>query len=93
MSEPPQFSWCPPRFLDLPSGGTSSQLRVQPDGTVVGLWEIWYIPPKIDVDRGVVRPSQADESVRNQVQQAPHNREQCVILTASDFGSQGLVVD
>ena len=93
MTEP-QYSWCPPRIVDIPSGGHSRSafLRVNDNGTLSGIWEIWCIPSKIHVDRGVIRPSSTDMHIRTQIQWALHKPEQCVILTCELFDSQGLLV-
>ena len=88
----PQFSWCPPRFIDIPSGGNSPLLSVNTDGTLSGLWEIWYIPSKAYVDRGMIWPSSTDMRVRTQVQWALQEPEKCVILTCETYDSQGLLV-
>ena len=87
MSEP-QWSWCPPRFGDLAPSGLSTPLKVKPDGTLFGLWQIRYIP----YDKGVIRPSRAFGYVENQVRQALYEPEQCIILTDPSFDSQGLLV-
>ena len=95
MSEP-QFSWCPPRFVDIPSGtssgGRSAYLTVQEDGTLLGEWKIWYIPSKSYVDRRMIWPSSTDMYVRTQVQSALQEPEKCLILTRDMYDSQGLLV-
>ena len=90
MSEP-QFSWCPPRFLDLPAGGNSNQMQVRPNGTVYGLWEIWYIPSKLNVDKSVVQPSKVEAGMYK-VRQALQHPEHCVILKSVQFDFKGLLV-
>ena len=89
MSEP-QFSWCPPHFVDIPSGVNSPLLSISADGTLSGRWEIWYIPP--ETYGGMIWPSSTDMSVRNQVQLALQEPEKCVILTWDTYDSQGLLV-
>ena len=91
MSDP-GFSWCPPRFIDIPSGGRSDSLWVQSNGTLSGKWEIWYIPSKFNVDRGMIWPSSTDTCVRTQVQWALQEPEKCVILTCDTYDSQGVLV-
>ena len=90
MSEPP-FSWCPPRFVDIPAGGFSNPIKVLDDGTLSALWEIWCIS-KIHVDKELIQPLSADLYVRSQVQRALLKPEECVILTWPSFNSQGLLV-
>ena len=90
MSDP-GFSWCPPRFIDMPSGRRSRPLRITGDGTLHGHWEIWYIS-KTHVDRGMIWPSSTDMCVQMQVQWALQEPEKCVILTCDTYDSQGLLV-
>ena len=88
----PQFSWCPPRFVDIPSSSASPDpIEVLPDGTLDGLWEIWCIS-KTHVDKGTIRSLSTDLYVRSQVQRALVKPEECVILTQPSFDSQGLLV-
>ena len=91
MSEP-QFSWCPHRFIDIPSARYSPWLSVEDDGTLFGLWEIWSIPPKTCLDREVIWPLSTDSSVQTQVQLALQEPEKGVILTCDSYGFQGLLV-
>ena len=90
MSEP-QFSWCPPRFVDIPFGGSRNCVSVLNNGTLSGRWGIWCFS-KTHVDRGMIRPISADFYVRNQVQGALQKPEECVILTCNWWDSQGLLV-
>ena len=91
MSEP-QFSWCPRRFIDIPSGRIlqKAHLSILEDGTLDGLFEIWVIPSETD---GVIWPMNKDKDVSTQVQstlrQKPKN---CVILTCELFDSKGVLV-
>ena len=92
MSEP-QLSWCPPRFVDIPAASEDSLLlSINADGTLYGLWEIWYIPSKIYVDRGMIWPLSTDSCMQTQVRWALQEPEKCVILTFDTFDSQGLLV-
>ena len=86
------FSWCPPRFIDIPAGRPSNILEVGCDGTLSGVWEIWYIPSKTIVDRGLILPLSTDIGVRTQVQWALQEPDNCVILTTDRSDSQGLLV-
>ena len=91
MSDP-EFSWCPPRFVDIPPGGDSPRLSINADGTLSGRWEIWYIPSKAFVDRGTIWPLSTDMCVQTQVQWTLQEPEKCVILTCNIYNSQGLLV-
>ena len=95
MSEP-QFSWCPPRFVDIPSGTTSggraSYLHILSNGILIGHWRIWSIPSKSYVDRRMIWPSSTDMYVQTQVQMALQEPEKCLILTCDTYHSQGLLV-
>ena len=92
MSEP-QFSWCPPRFVDIPPPSDNSiwGLSVLRDGILHGTWEIWCIS-RTHIDKGMIQPFSTDFYVRSQVQRALAKPEGCVILTRSVFNSQGLLV-
>ena len=94
MSEP-QFSWCPPRFVDIPSGFSSvlggDKIDVLNGGILCGDWEIWCIS-KTNVDKGTIQPLSTDFYVRSQVHRALAKPKECVILTWPVFGSQGLLV-
>ena len=90
MSDPP-FSWCPPRFVDIPTGGFSDPIKVLGDGTLVALWEIWCIS-KIHVEKELIQPLSADLCVQSQVHRALQKPEECVILTYALFYPQGLLV-
>ena len=95
MSEP-EFSWCPPRFVDIPSstspGSRSAFLTVQDDGMLSGYWKVWYMPDKSYVDRKMIWSSSTDIYVWTQVQWTLQNFEQCLILTCDTYDSQGLLV-
>ena len=95
MSEP-QFSWCPPRFVDIPSGtssgGRSAHLSIQRNGTLFGRWKTWYIPSKSYFDGRRIWPSSTDMYVQTQVQTALQEPEKCLILTWATYDSQGLLV-
>ena len=92
MSDP-GFSWCPHRFVDIPSGGESAVLDIYADGTVRGDWEIWYIPSKTYIDgRDIIWPLSTDMCVQAQVRWALQEPEKCVILTRDSYDSQGLLV-
>ena len=80
MSEP-QFSWCPHRFVDIPSGKIlqKASLRINENGTLDGNLEIWVIPSEI---HGVIWPLNKDKNVSIQVQSTLLQKpEECVILT------------
>ena len=93
MTEP-QFSWCPPRFVDIPFDRrhiADFWVSVGDDGIVSGLWNILYFS-ETHVEKGMIRPFRGDFSVRTQVQWALQKPEECVILTCKSSGSQGLLV-
>ena len=94
MSEP-QFSWCPPRFVDIPSGVPAGDyvemVNIGRDGILHGYWEVWCIS-KTHVDRGAIRPLGMDMYVRGKVQRALRKPEEYVILTCDLFDAQGLLV-
>ena len=98
MSEP-QLSWCPPRFIDLPSAIATirgeTRLFIYPDGTLGtldGPWEFFRIP-KAHVDTGVIQPFSMNMYVRGQVQRALQKPEEHIILTCRySFDAQGLLV-
>ena len=87
----PHFSWCPPRFLDIPSSRHSASLYLGRHGNLHGRWEIWYIS-KTHVDRGMIWPYSMNMCVQTQVQWALQEPEKCVILTWDTYDSQGLLV-
>ena len=91
MSDP-HFSWCPPRFADLPPGGRSGSLRVNSNGTLFGCWEILWIGPSINVNKRVIWPSSADMCVRAHVQSALQDYDNHAILTCKSYDNQGLLV-
>ena len=91
MSDP-LFSWCPPRFIDIPVSQGLGALYIKPNGAMHGLWDVWYIPSKTYVDRGIIWPSSTDMCVRSQVQWALQEPEKCAILTCNSYDSQGLLV-
>ena len=90
----PEWSWCPPRFFDIPSGSDrqSYDLCVNADGTLAGFWEIWYIPSKTYVHRGMIWPLSMNMRIKTQVRSALQEPEKCVILTCDTYDSQGLLV-
>ena len=88
----PEFSWCPPRFPDIPCVPSPTHfIGVSSEGILKARWEIWCIS-KSDVDKGTIRPMSADMDVRSHVQRALQKVEGCVILTWELFDAQGLLV-
>ena len=90
MSEP-EWSWCPPLFIDLPSGGNSPFLSVGANGTLSGRWEVLLIG-NLDFRKKVIWPSSAEMSIRTHVQSVLQDYEHHVILTCKSYDSQGLLV-
>ena len=94
MSEP-QYSWCPPRFVDITSGTPSvrpwEKVEVCRNGILRGKWEVWRIT-KTHVDRGIIQPLSMDMSIWGKVQRALQEPEEHVILTCSIFNAQGMLV-
>ena len=94
MTEP-QFSWCPPRFVDITTGTPTlhpwEKVKIGYDGILCGFWEVWCIS-KTTVDEGTIRPLSMDMSIRGKVQRALQEPEKHVILTCSIFDAQGLLV-
>ena len=91
MSDP-LFMWCPPRFVDIPAGRGGGHVNIMKDGRLYGDWEIWYIPSKTYVDRGIIWPSSRDVRVRAKILSALQEPEKCVILTCDTYDSEGLLV-
>ena len=93
MSQP-QWSWCPPRLLDIPTASCAFSpfhVGVSGDGILDAFCEILCIS-KINVDKGTIQALSTDMYVRSYVQRALQKPEGCVILKFSMFDSQGLLV-